>query len=292
MGGDATHPKHSKDLTQQVTLNSPEVNDDEKRPLDRLVTDVLRALQAQETMVSGAKLRQRMVQAGWQQGLDVDAHLAALGCSFSKALAEIEGIVIVPVPGSDILVGLPGARPPAKSTPRAKNPRQGLRQDVFEAFTRISAVPFVYVRERDKFVGEDQAEGPTLLVPPASLERSVASRREFAELLSERERAPLLDALDRSANPLAQFRQVVHASDLVGQWAKFQAGEVESRVRKWAEENRIVPRSAWFTRQRAEAGAARHVLQRLAPYLTADEIRELRIPLRAVEAMLSGEKSV
>ena len=275
-----------------MALDSPEANDDEKRPLDRLVIDVLQALQAQETMVPGAKLRQEMVQAGWQRGLDVDAHLAALSCPFSKTLKEIEGIVIVHVPGSDILVGLPGAKPPAKSTPRAKNPRQGLRQDVFEAFTRISAVPFVYVRERDKFVRDDQAEGTTVQVPPVSLEQSVASRREFAESLSERESAPLLDALDRSANPLGQFKQVVHASDLVGQWAKFQAGEMESRIRKWAEENRVVPRSAWFTRQRAEADAARHVLQRLAPYLTADEIRELRIPIRAVAAMLSGEKSV
>ena len=287
MGGDqATHPKRSK----EVAINH-EVNDDQKRTLDRLVIDVLQALLAQETMVPGAKLRQKMVQAGSQRGLDVDARLAALGRPFSKILAEIDGVVITPVLGSDILVGLPGAKPPEGAPPPARSSRQGLRQDVFEAFTRISAVPFVYVPERDKFVAEDQAEGPSVQVPAASLEQAVASRREFAESLSETERGPLLKALERSATPLAQFRQAVHAQDLVRQWAKFQAGSLESRIRTWAEENHIRPRSAWFTKQRTE-GTARHVLQRLAPYLTADEIRELRIPLRAVEAMLSGEKSV
>lgn len=275
---------------KEVALNELGITDDQKRTLERLVIDALADLQARETMVPGAKLRQQIVQAGWQQGIDVAARLTALGRPFSKVLAEVDGIVVAPVPGSDILVGLPGAKPPERASRPAGNQHRGLRQDVFQAFTRISAVPFVYVPERDKFVGEDQAEGPSVQVPPASLEQSVAIRREFAGSLSAKEQKPLLDALERSANPLAQFRLVVHANGLVGQWAKFQAGEVESRVRDWAEKNHVIPRSAWFTKQRAE-GDARHILQRLAPHLTADEIRDLRIPLRAVEAMLSGEKS-
>lgn len=271
--------------------NEPEVNTDQKRVLDRLVMDVLADLQAQETMVPGAKLRQEVVQAGWQQGLDVAAQLAAQGLPFSKALAEVDGVVVTPVPGSDILVGLPGAKPPEKVMPPAKNAHRSLRQDVFEAFTRISAVPFVYIPERDKFVGQDQADGTSVDVPPVSLEQSVAIRREFAESLSAKEQGRLLDALERSANPLAKFRLVLGENDLVRQWAKFQAAKLESRVRTWAEDNHVIPRDAWFRKQRTE-GDTRHILQRLAPYLTIDEIRDLRIPLRAVEAMLSNEKSV
>lgn len=123
------------------------------------------------------------------------------------------------------------------------------------------------------------------------MEQSVNVRREFAESLSDVEEKQLLDALDRSANPLAQYRHVLHANDLVRQWAQFQAAEVETRVRKWAEENHVTPRVAWFRKQHTDS-RARHTLQRLAPYLTADEIRELRIPLRAVEAMLTDEKKV
>lgn len=280
---------HPLNAAEEVALNELGITDEQKRTLDRLARDALANLQAQETMVPGAKLRQTMVQAGWQQGIDVAAHLAALGCPFSKAMADIEGVVVTPVPGSDILVGLPGAKPPEMAQRRAKSSHRGLRQDVFEAFTRISTVPFVYVPERDKFVGADQAEGPSVPVPAASLEKSVAIRRQFVASLSAKEQTPLLAALERSASPLAQFRLVVHAGDLVRQWAEFQAEELESRVRTWAEENRVMPRSAWFTKERSD-GDARHILQRLALYLTADEIRDLRIPIRAVEAMLSHEK--
>lgn len=274
-----------------MALDGPEIaSDDQKQTLDRLVTDTLADLQAQGTMVPGAKLRQKVVEAGWQQGLDVAAHLAALDRPFSKVLAEVDGVVVTPVPGSDILVGLPGAKPPEKIPPPARSPHRALRQDVFEAFTRISAVPFVYVPERDKFVGEDQAEGVTVRVPPASVEQLIASRRDFAESLSATEQGPLLDALERSVSPLAQFRQVLHANRLVGQWAEFQAEKLESRVRTWAEDNHVTPRAAWFIRNRRNERDARQVLQRLAPYLTADEIRDIRIPLRAVAAMLSDEK--
>ena len=148
---------------KQVALNQPEINtDDQKRMLDRLVIDALADLQAQKTMVPGAKLRQKVVQAGWQQRFDVAAYLAAAGRPFSKALAEVDGIIVTPVPGSDILVGLPGAKPPEKVSLPAKSLHQGVRQDVFEAFTRLSDMPFVYVPERDKFVGEDKAEGPSV----------------------------------------------------------------------------------------------------------------------------------
>lgn len=265
-------------------------NEEPKRTLVRLLIDALADLQAQETMVSGAKLRQQVVQAGWKQGIDVAAQLASLDRPFSKVLAEVDGVVVRPVPGSDILVGLPGAKPPAKVPLPAKGPHRGLRQDVFEAFTRISTVPFVYVPDRDKFVGEDQAEGQSVRVPPASLEQSVASRREFAESVSAPEKQRLLDAL-RSPNPLAHFRQALDANALFRQWARFQTEKLESAVRTWAEESHVTPRAAWFRKQHTE-GDARHTLQRLAPYLTTDEIRALRIPLRAVEAMLSDEKGV
>ena len=275
-----------------MALDGPEIaNDDQKQTLDRLLIDALADLQAQETMVPGAKLRQKVVEAGWQQGLDVAARLATLGRPFSKVLAEVDGVVVTPVPGSDILVGLPGAKPPEQTPLPAESPHRGLRQDVFEAFTRISAVPFVYVSERDKFVGEDQAEGVTVRVPPVSREQLIASRREFVESLSAMEQGPLLDALERAASPLAQFRQVLHANRLAGQWAEFQAAKLESSVRTWAKDNHVTPRAAWFIRNRRNEDDARHVLQRLAPYLTADEIRDLRIPLRAVAAMLSDEKS-
>lgn len=75
---------------EAVVPNGPESTSEErKRTLDRLLIDALTALQAQETMVPDAKLRQQVVQAGWKQGLDVAAQLAALDRPFSKVLAEL-----------------------------------------------------------------------------------------------------------------------------------------------------------------------------------------------------------
>lgn len=287
MGGLATHFRQ-----RAMAFNALEAtSDDRKRTLDSLLIDALEELGGQKIMVPGAKLRQQVVETGWRQRFDVAACLTALDRPFAKVLAEVDGVVVTPVQGSDILVGLSGAKPPDKAPPPVRSPHRGLRQDIFEAFARISAVPFVYLRERDKFVAENQAEGPSVRVPSASLEQSVASRREFAGSVSAPEQQRLLDALERSANPLAQFKQVLNANDLFRQWARFRAEKLEDTVRAWAKENHVIPRDAWFTSQRTE-GDARHTLLRLAPYLTADEIRNLRIPLRAVEAMLSDAKSV
>ena len=74
-----------------MACDEPEVtNDDRKRMLDRLLIEALTDLRAQETMVPGAKLRQQVVEAGLQQGLDVAAHLAALDRPFSKVLGPAD----------------------------------------------------------------------------------------------------------------------------------------------------------------------------------------------------------
>ena len=59
MGGVATHFRRCA-----MTINAPDAtNDDRKRTLDRLLIDALAELRAQETMVPGAKLRQRAIEA-------------------------------------------------------------------------------------------------------------------------------------------------------------------------------------------------------------------------------------
>ena len=58
---------------------------------------------------------------------------------------------------------------------------------------------------------------------------------------------------------------------------------------KWAEQNDIEPRNAWFSPARSSV-AAHHTLERLIPYMTTDEIRDLKVPVRAVEALLADKK--
>lgn len=254
----------------------------------RLVVQALRDLHADVTMVPGAKLRQQVVQAGWHEGLDVAAALANSDRSFAQAVATIDDVVMTRVPGSDVLVGLSGSEPP-RQVPSVRAPPEGLRQDVYEAFTRLSTVPFVYWPERDVFCPEDQAEGTSIPVPQVNLENLVRLRHNFISELPPPQQGHLREALDRSVNPLARFRQVLQGQGMTHRWSAFLKERLQSQVQNWAAENKLPPRSAWFKVQR-ETNAARRTLERLMPYLTTSEIRDLHIPLRAVEAILSEQE--
>ena len=239
-------------------------------------------------MVPGAKLRQRMVELGAQAGFDVAAHVESSSSSFSKLAAQVEGVTTRSQPGSDILIGLHGARVPDPS-PRldsAKIRYGALRKDVYQAFTRVSHVPYMYLTGTDKFVPADQAEGPSIEVDGPTFDDLVAIRRKFVETLPEDAQQPLLDALSRSASPLADFRREAIAGGVFEKWSAMQAEVTKAQVLEWANRNDLTPRDAWF-RHSQMSKSPHQALALLAPYLTAEEIRELRIPFRAIESLLS-----
>ena len=185
-----------------------------------------------------------------------------------------------------MLVGLHGAHAP-QWHPKSGPGRGGLRSDVYRAFTRVVPEPFVYLPHADKFVTANMAEGESIKVLAVSLDSLIADRRAFVEKLPPDEQKPFLAALDQSANPLTNFRNVAVAQGKINQWIAVQAEQIRSRVIRWATDNQITPRDAWFRNPRT--GAIPHrTLYRLVPYLTADEIRDLRIPFRAVEAFLAA----
>ena len=75
-----------------------------------LTLEALRTLGADKMMVPGSKLRQRMVEVGQAEGFDVGAHVAVSGIPFSKLAANVAGVTIKEQLGSDVLIGLQGAR--------------------------------------------------------------------------------------------------------------------------------------------------------------------------------------
>jgi hypothetical protein len=251
----------------------------------RLTVDALKALGGDSQMVPGAKLRQRMVQLGALQDLDVPAYVQASGLPFSRLVEQVDTVIITRRPGSDILVGLHGASAP-KWFPKSASARGELRGDLYRAFTRITPEPFVYLPHSDKFVTVDLAEGESIKVLRVSLDSLIADRRAFVETLQQDEQKPFLAALNHSANPLTQFRNVAIEQAKINQWAAVQAEQLRARVIQWATDNQITPRDAWFKRSRGVTSPHR-TLYRLVPYLTSDEIRDLRIPFRAVEAFLA-----
>ena len=247
----------------------------------------LRDLGADSVMVPGAKLRHRMVQLGYSHSFDVAAHVSLSTLSFSQLVAQVSGVVVQAQPGGDVLVGLGDARAPSESTAaRRLDQRTSLRRDVYEAFTRLSNVPFAYMPESDRFVPESQAHGTSVGVSPVSLETLLADRRQFIQSLPADRQGPLLDAVNGSTTPLAAFRNALTTAGIFKTWATAQTQLVARRVRQWASENGVTPRDAWF-RSDSRTTSPHQALARLIPHLTTDEIRNLSIPFRAVEALLS-----
>ena len=254
------------------------------------VIRALRNLNADQEMVPGAKLRQRMVEIGLKEDFDVAAHVAESPDSFRKLVEQVNEVIVKTRLGSDFLIGLPGAKVPEISSQVSRPINQSsLRKDVFQAFTRITPAPFVYVQEADRFVPQSQAEGPAIEVDKITLDELVNDRRKFINSLPEPEQQPLLDALDRSSNPLHSFRQEVEARGLIRRWAAQQSEAIKARVNAWASAHGVAPREAWF--QNRQGDSAHRVLERIAPYMTEDDIRAIHIPFRAIEAFLSDENS-
>ena len=99
---------------------------------------------------------------------------------------------------------------------------------------------------------------------------------------------PLFDALKHSANPLADFHRELRNPGFIGEWMPARTNLLRSRVIEWAKENDIEPRDSWFSRNPSRmATTTHHAMARLIPHLTVDEIRDLKIPFRAVEALLA-----
>lgn len=239
---------------------------------------------ADKVMVPGARLRQAMELLADERGFDVRAHLAETGRSFSQLVDEVDGVRIRRRPGSDMLVGLEGSDVPASPSPKVA--KYHLRRDVWEAFTKLSRERYVYQPDADRFVLSGEAQGPSVAVPEVTLDLHLQDRREFLDTLPANIRDALADVLQRSSRPLADFRVGLEEKDVLHDWMKFHVERTVERVMAWVEDNQIDVRRAWFASKRSGL-TPQQVLERLAPYMTSDEVYEIKIPIRVVEAMLS-----
>ena len=255
-----------------------------------LALEALRSLGADSVMVPGAKLREEMVKAGWRSEFDVSAHVASSGQSFGVLIGKVAGVVVRKRPGSDMLIGLGEAKPPPfdGTLKNSVGPAGALRKDVYEAFTRLSPVPSVYLPGSDRFVPAGRAEGPSIRVPKVTREGLVRDREEFVNSLPPEVRQPLLDTLKHSPNPLVDYHHRLREFGFIAEWMSARTNLLRSRVIEWAKENDVEPRDSWFSRNPSRmAATTHHAMARLIPHLTVDEIRDLKIPFRAVEALLA-----
>ena len=253
-----------------------------------VITKALNELQAGTTFTRGAILRDKVNQISRRDGLDFDSFLRETNQKFSSVVEQVEDIEIHKRPNTDMYVGLKGARWPDEPTQeRSRWNRSRFREDVYEAFTRISESDYWYLPDTDEF-RQDVAEVDSrrkIAVPSVTLEGLLNQRRRFAEKVDAHEE--LTRAIERSPNPLAAFQAEIARHRLGQTWHSYKSEELTMCIKEWAEQNDIEFRPQWM--ESPEAGqnpqSPQQLMANFAAYMTDEEIRSMSVPFRAVEAM-------
>lgn len=250
-----------------------------------------RARRAPSEPVSGARLRQTLAARAEEVGASLPDVLRERGVPFSRFLeSEAPHLRIVRRVGTDMLVAtsieeIPQERLGAPVAAVYK----GIRQDFYQALTRLGAPqPMCYDPGSDGVVPcppSESGQDTFVPLPPASLPEHIQLRRSFAE-----DRDPLLlTALHDEGQALGAFRAAVQKLGLTSEWHSFQYDALSAKLLDWASSHRIEVQPGWFVTlppkredplsKRAGMG---YVLKLLADHMTDEELKEVRIPLRAV----------
>jgi hypothetical protein len=255
------------------------------------VEQVLTDLGGQTVCIPGAKLHVEVSKRALRQGDDFGEYLRSKGVTFAQFLGLDRRIVVHRRLGSDILVGFDGAALPTRpGAARATGFREYsvFRDDAYAAFTRVSHVPYVYIPVVDQFTTGPGDARDRVEVPPVTLDDLLEQRRAFAKSLDDEDaRDKLIQAIERSANPLATFHLTLGGLRLARHWHDFNYKAIRDKILTWAEEKGVEVSPAWFS-ERPEGRTVetpQQVLSELARHMTDEEIRSIAIPFRAVEEM-------
>jgi len=246
-----------------------------------LIEQVLRDLGGEKVCVPGAKLHTEVSRRAYKEGRDFGTYLAENNQRFAEFLETNDRIRLHRRRGADVLVGFDGAILPAQGPP-AEYPV--FRDDVYKAFTRITSMPYVYSRSADAFITDPGSATDVVEVPPVTLEQLLQQRREFAQSITDAQAAQrLMDAIERSPNPLATFQRSLGELGLLRRWHESNYAAIRERVNAWAQENSVEVSDAWFAQRAQPAESPQEILAELSRHLTDEEVRQMAIPFRAVE---------
>ena len=260
-----------------------------------ILDQALRDLGGDTVMVPGAKLHARVAQLGLANGLVLSEYLKLSGIKFRQFVVENSEFTIAERPGTDMMVGTATASTLqyASADERQASPGE-FRQDVYEAFTRVDESPFYYVPSLDRFTQHPPETQQSYLLPSSTLERLLEDRKKFADTVVETDASSrLTKSLEFSANPLAGFHKAIWELDLWTRWRTFSAEAIRKRIDSWTREAGIETSPVWFTHAAPDPQTLRpqELLATFSNYLSDEEVRELHVPFRAVEAMLRDATS-
>ena len=263
---------------------------------NNIITKSLRELKADVTFTRGAILRNKVTQVAEDQGYDFDKYLRDSKQKFSAVVEQTENIVVHKRFSTDMFVGLRGAKWPDSVPPEIREPgnrfrgqeyRNWFRDDIYEAFTRISGSTYWYFPDTDEFAqrASDDDERAKIAIPQVTLDSLLAQRRDFAEQQESKEK--LIEAIAYSPNPLAEFQNAIHEHQLNRLWHNYKTEKLVEQITDWAKSSSIDNRPEWMDSNRSQEDlqSPQQLMGHFASFMTDDEIRSISVPFRAVEEM-------
>lgn len=256
--------------------------------------------------ISGARLRQLIVQHAKKSGLDFPPPQYN---NFSKFVETFSDLLLIQRRvGQDFLV-VPADMPELFTAEAIDSDSSRVRDDLFRALTQISHrdkndAEQYYLPSSDKIVWleKDQPKpSDAVPFPQASFEQEILDRRSFAELstspLSLEDRTLLLAALN-SPSPLGSFTSAVRDQDLHQHWHRYRMSAVLQRLRTWCSQNDVTWGTTWVVDKplpnkalplitttlpnKAFELSGRDFLTSLADVATTEELARIQVPLDLV----------
>ena len=247
--------------------------------------------------VPGAKLRQLILKVAKKRDLAFppNGHEQE---SFGDFLKQFESIALVRRrEGRDLLVA-PADMPQLL----ADAPESGvarLREDIFEAFTRIPrglppSEPW-YVVSDDTVVWllptELSGSGELVKIPAATLELELGERKSFIQSadLAEDVRNRIAGSLDTHSG-LGSFSKLIKAHGLSQMWHRHRFQAVVRRIRAWCTAAGVPWREEWVSSSDASKPLTptgddlsgtnqRRLFERLVQSLSDEDLRRISVPL-------------
>ncbi len=247
-----------------------------------LVKQALTELGGAQRYVPGAKLLQRVQALAQSREKDFLSDLRAERVRFSQYLSQLGSAIKVHKRGaSDMLVGYDTATLEIPQS-HERRYRSEFRPDVYNAFSRSHPAPVVYDKQADRFGTQPAEDG----IPGPSLIRQdfLNWRREFVSDLRDMEQRSNLETSLMTDSPLTNFRKELAERGLTTSWQDFKNQKIRSAIEKWAADSSVAIRESWF--MQPPKSDVKGLLASVAEVMTEEEVRELAIPIRAIEAYL------
>jgi hypothetical protein len=250
--------------------------------------------------VPGAKLRQLILKVAKKRDLTYppSGHEQE---SFGDFLKHFESIALVRRrEGRDLIVAPADMPELLADAPESGGAR--LREDIFEAFTRIPrglppSEPW-YVVSDDTIVwllpSELSGSGELLKIPAATLELELSERKSFIQSvdLAEDVRDQIAGCLDAHSG-LGSFSKLIKAHGLSQMWHRHRFQAVVRRIRAWCTAAGVPWHEQWVSSSDASkpskstgdevpATNQRHLFERLVHSLTDEDLRRISVPFDIV----------